>query len=1403
MMAARRSFQTTGDNTPAMRPVERLPLRERQDNLFGQQQQFSANKPISSKSPFKKKPGVKADPCDVISLMIKRGQMAVEPQFCPPLCRASPGLAPLGATKLAKENAVAVLAEEEDCVFEKGLPDSSVSEVIEKDTEQRFGNCCITEMTQSEHARDIAGTVRIGYEGERTDTVSAQDQSISIGCLSGKSTDCVAQTAPDTPAVEHRVNGMDADVTFKSFSCSGLDLEIASVSLQPEESVLLLPEGPPVVSSCCSFQEECSDGLGFPQHADQSSRADHEDHAYCLLEHEDPSSRGTSFLAEPLIWTQHSRKTHQIWWTTLAKLYCGPQAVQWGTEATDVTADQSDCFAAQCLIGDQQSHDTAEIGLLADQSLASAEMSVADDQSLSNSQKSVAADQSQGVKKRRFEAASCVEARTPALGKTSHLMEPGPGYPWDAGDSPLGPHKSRLWMGNMESPMPPPQLNSTLIISVPNSAAATPQITKPETEALPAPAEEKLRPLQTPGGRADARSGPLKVNLRQMGELLLRASQNLVSPVECHSAATLTSPVRRVEHGVNTSGFYERKRQPSVAEACTNTDTLPWNVAPELMAGWSRQDLEQRLFSSLIMVEALSQQLASARTHRPPCAPPSETRERAAQTDHTELGQGVLYRQLYVRAQDRLQELDLQQDDLKRLKQQLRHGCTSVTALAAETERALSSVNEMGQMANDDQHRLSQQMSQVRALYGRFREVLKRSNERVQRCHQEKLLMEQQRDEALRTRDAALAVLERLQSRHAAQVCELEKSLGSHLELIPALSHACREQGLLKEEYTQSLQAADDLLQDTLHDHARLSDELCKAHSLLRQTGPVLQKLHEKAAVARQVQNQLEQDNERIQDELDQMSSHLHEAQKQIGDLNLQITILTSEMGVLRQRLSEEEEDRSHTEMKNTELSAALSSTQASCSVLQQALSTQTHRLKEVESSLSQRVEELGGALADRDSQLALSQKLLQELQSQLSNVREINEFLQMESQVSREQMAHSEGLVKSHLQSLRERNLECEDLKRELCALWQQRNSLQEEVRSTQETAQRHLQEMETQLSMASSEITMLHHKVYKLTSALNTSLNTAHSSQKPDRPTFTVPPINSAPPLHTAHSFVDSVMVAVSAEEPQASEKDECLVTALGSGNSAFTRVPATAPKMQDAVEESEVLEQLKGLGQAVSQLVCKVVCVREQGDRQCEDLRLTVSSQQEALDSQATRHRLEVVELKEQVSRLQAQVEESTAAQLQKAQEERTFRKLCRDLDESKELAQQQKWENKELRREVSELRCSLLQAQSELQLLREELSDGQATKRLHPLQERLRLQQEVEKLRSRLQESEESRSKLLERAKRHKVVLEGNQRQLEKELYILDQTIRTVKQTLLSLPDVVKGCEQLKDLVTYLE
>ncbi|XP_036430695.1 sperm-associated antigen 5 isoform X2 [Colossoma macropomum] len=1016
--------------------------------------------------------------------------------------------------------------------------------------------------------------------------------------------------------------------------------------------------------------------------------------------------------------------------------------------------------------------------------------------------------------------------------------------------------ESRLWPELPESPMPPPQLNSTTL-----PQTLTPlQACKPRKTEIKAAVKPKVKAPVLDFSTMS--KGPLQQQLRQMAELLILASGKITAPstpapvqrhtaemgttpVQHHSAAVWTTPVMRVERSVNTSALVEVVKETEVSDACTSTDSLLWSVSPSSLQSLSRPELEQKLLSTLIMVEVLSQQLSSAKSHTGGTSPaPSELRDRLVQTEHTQLSQMGPYKELYVSALERIHILEEDQDTLQSLYHAMQQMRNTMTTVKTDMEEAPGRMKEIESIVNEDQEILYKQMSEVKALYGRCMGTLRKMEEKCRACLQERDGMRRSMEETLQEKETVLRVLEQLRAHHSAQVSDLQCSLGSQQELTTALTHTYPQLVELNQSYVESLSAASALLREKLDDHERLSDELHKARWLLQKTNPVLQKLQQRASAAVE-QSQLFQDERGIaveekaqmEVELEQALAGLQNAEQQIADLNTQITIMNSEMTVLREQLSEVEEERAQLQRKSTELSATVSSTLASYAFLEQALASETNKLQrslhETQESIDRadslqaalevsqrRVEELEEVLAQRDTLLtelheeAENQRLqlrrLTQIQAELSSAREMGEFLQAENELTREQLAESEGLLRSNLQGLRERNLECEDLRLTIQQLCVERNSLQEELDSTRDKARVMLLEQGEQLAQATLDVSLLQHRMRCLTSSTH-SAATAKSTETPGQNELQQ---QLQPPRQPCGSFVGSVMLALT-EEPETDAappdpavclaEEESTMEGIGSKSSAFTRLLPTALQHADENSQSTTLvELLASLGDSMSELQSAIEQLKQHKDSELNSLQSNSCGLQEALQVESDRHRVEEAELRQQVDRLKAQAEKDAQVLQQKTQDEKALRKLCSELEENMEAAQKQRAENSELRREGAELRRALQQSQVEVQALRAELTrlSDQSTTSTKELDDRIRLLKEMEKLKAKLMEVEESRAKLLERAKRHQMVHAMNQSKLERELHLLDDMIETVRRTLSSVPEVVKNCPELQKLVEFL-
>lgn len=1008
---------------------------------------------------------------------------------------------------------------------------------------------------------------------------------------------------------------------------------------------------------------------------------------------------------------------------------------------------------------------------------------------------------------------------------------------------------SELWKEHLDSPMPRPLLNSTTLLRISQSFTPTEATEDVQPCAVLQPEANKPvldAPLIT--------EGPLQQQLRQMAEFLLLASGKVgpttisaptVPPAQakCHNACLGTTPVKLVNHSLNTSGQFERKRDFTVADQCTLTDPLLWNVSPGSLECLSRQELEQRLLSSMIMVEALVQQLTAARARgcTPPGPSPSDLREKLVQTEHTELSQTTMHRDLYLEALKRIRELETDDSSLQNLVHYMQNMKITMTSLAGDTDAALCKVTQIKEAVEVDHQSLGSHYGQMKTLLERSREILMRTTQKVKDSFQQREDMRSQMEEAFTAKEAAFSVMDQLRKRCSTEICELEKCVGSQQELLSALNKTYPEQAALNKAYSETLNSASVLLSKTTEEQSSLTKELYTVRGLLQRSTPILLKLNEKAAAALRdrdehiaARDQALQEKEQIEEELNQANLNLQSAEQQISDLNLQVTILTSEMGVLRQKLTESEDERAQLDRKATELSATVSSTLASYTFLEQALASETTRLQlswkdkqqandraeELEVSLGhskQCVSELSEALAHREEQLSQQQTLsesqtieiqqLQDVCTQLSGVHEMNEFLQMENEVAREQMAESERLLSATLQSLRERNIQCEVLNLEIGELKNENKKMQEELGSLRTKFTANQAEHREKLAQAVTEITLLHHSLRGLTNELQASL-------KEEKQNDELQPPHNMKRCHPSSSFVDNIMLALQSDkkEEQCDRGEEQSEPEAPkpqfSKTSAFTTVTpkkaSTAAEVESDEELCDVAKLLAGLDSTVTELSDTLTLVQRHKGAQLEDMHNTICRLQREQEAANDTHQTEVSQLKHQLSRLNALVEKGNLALQQKAQDDKTMSMLVADITEVQEMLNKHKADNKELQKEVVALRRSLHDSRVESDVLRDELkkTSGQSAAPAHFMEDKISLLKEVERLKMSLQEEQQAKVKIIERAKRHQVVYQTNQHKCEMELQMLNNMINKIRETLLSLPGVVKNCEQIQQLIDYI-
>ncbi|KAK0139422.1 Sperm-associated antigen 5 [Merluccius polli] len=369
---------------------------------------------------------------------------------------------------------------------------------------------------------------------------------------------------------------------------------------------------------------------------------------------------------------------------------------------------------------------------------------------------------------------------------------------------------------------------------------------------------------------------------------------------------------------------------------------------------------------------------------------------------------------------------------------------------------------------------------------------------------------------------------------------------------------------------------------------------------------------------------------------------------------------------------------------------------------------------------------------------------------------------------------------------------------------------SAEAELEATRSRASDTQQSLGEQLSQGVTAVAVELHKLRGLTCRLHTALG---ADQKPESSKDGVSQAMTPGPdrRHNNRSFVDSVMVALSTEEDEEQDDQQPPpFEGLLSETSAFSRItpkkvqrPGGAEELGAELGEEEELgssglpELLPELSSTVSELLSTLDTLLRRKDAQLEEMHHTICDLQREQQAAASRQRDELAQLTNQLSRLSGQVEKGSLALQQKTQDEKALMNLFDEVNEARETLNKHKTENLELRR-------MLQQSQVEARALRDELREaGSASASTpHLMDQKIELLQEVERLKEGLEKAEQTRTKLLDRAKRHQMVYQTNEQRMENELRMVDHMVERARKTLMSIPDVVQGCEELRKLVDYI-
>ncbi|XP_025903713.1 sperm-associated antigen 5 [Nothoprocta perdicaria] len=844
-----------------------------------------------------------------------------------------------------------------------------------------------------------------------------------------------------------------------------------------------------------------------------------------------------------------------------------------------------------------------------------------------------------------------------------------------------------------------------------------------------------------------------------------------VTPVPTAATGTFMTPRELLERGTNTSARGPAGAKDSAAE----TDSLLWHCPREQLKSLPRAELEGRLESTLIIIEALSLQLRDwQESQRPlPAVGPAAQRDVLTQTDVTRpRGEEEIYHSLYVELRRKTEALQRQQAAEQELKRELERAAAGTSAWAEQCLLLRGLMDAAFRSLRDDQGALAWEREQLRSLVSRCGAVLQSVPDKLQSCLQEQDALRQRTDEALRAKEEGDRFLEAFRAHASAEIGAREQGLASQRELGALLAHAVDRQASLAAESRPFREFIDVTFENLQEERRALDEERELVRSLVSRCQAMLQSVPSK-----------------LQSCLDERDAMRQQADKALQAKEEASRQLEETLGALQDSVAHVEQ----LTVANARLSADLSSRMKELAGLQQE-----------RDALQQDNEDYG----EETARLAKERDALQQerdgLCQELREMTECREFIDQENRMSRTQLMEAEAKLRSTLAALQERSRQHQELQDLHQCLQEERAALRKELESTKAELQE-LQLRRVKVSQCSVDVVESKLRLQDLADCLRAALQEEDENSPvrgrarppaPRTPGWRTPGAWQTPrtpwtpacrtparrtPYRPGDSFVGSVLKAASGKDA-----DEA--------PSTFTRGgPASTPKPTEP--EDGLMESARELRGAVSELAVLSCRVQELEQSKFRELQTDISNLQLRLEEVTT----------ESQERTDAQA--ATIAKLNKAlqgklQNEKELQDVVKQQEQKMLQLIDKSGEVTRLKGEVSELKRSLQRAETEAKVLWEELRGQEPKADAAGVQERVLLRQEVDKLRLLLLEKEEESSRLSSKYLEQIRALELRLCHVHKELRSHEEMKEKMREVLSSVPDVTTGCQELHSLLRYL-
>ncbi|XP_035756450.1 sperm-associated antigen 5 [Egretta garzetta] len=848
-----------------------------------------------------------------------------------------------------------------------------------------------------------------------------------------------------------------------------------------------------------------------------------------------------------------------------------------------------------------------------------------------------------------------------------------------------------------------------------------------------------------------------------------------ITPVPTTVTGTFMTPRDLLERSTNMS----TGAPPCAKDSAAETDSLLWHCPREQLKSLPRAELEGRLESTLIIIEALSLQLRDwQENQRPlPGVGPAEQRDTSTQTAITHpKGEEEIYRNLYLELRKKVEALQRQRGAERDLHRELELSTAGMNAWSSQCLLFRGLVDVVFQSLQDEQGALDWEREQARALVLRCRAVLESVPGKLRSCLEERDAMRQRADEALRAKEEGDRFLEAFHTHASAQISARDQSLASQRELGMLLVDAIDQQASLAAQRQPFREFIDVTFENLEEERRALDTEREQTRALVSRCravpesvpGKLRSCLEERDAMRQRAEEAL-QSKEEVSCQLKETSVALQDAMARMEQLTVANSRLSTDVSSLMTNLANLEQERDALQQEN-----------------------------------EKQWEEMAWLARERETLQQECNGLCQELRE----ATECREFLDQENCMSRSQLLEVEARLKSSLATLQERSLQYEELMDSHQRLREEQAALSKELESTKAELL-DLQLKRDKVSWCSADIAESKMRLRELADCLRAALQEEDEAPSrsrawtpaPRTPGWQTPrrawtPACRTPACRTPYcaggSFVGSVLKAVSGKDA-----DE----ATG-GGSAFTKdKSASTPKPIEP--EDGLLENMKELRAVVSDLAMLSCRIQELEQSEFKALQ-TEKGPLLSSPSSDLQLRLEMV-MAENQEKMDTQA--ATIAKLNKAlrgklENEKELQDVVKQQEEKMLQLIDKSGEVTRLKGEVSQLKRLLQHAETEAKVLREEMRGQEPKVDAAYVQERVLLWQEVDKLRLLLLEKEDENLLLSDKYLEQVRGLELRLHHAQKVLRTHEEMQEKMKEVLLAVPEVAAGCQELHSLLRYL-